>query len=125
MLFTLQLTLVSSELETVAVNVSVSPSNTVPVAGVTLMVMEGGGGDGCVTEPAPPPPQPRVHALIARSTVVSAHSCIADEFFFVVPCAAGICGRGRILLRHAAQVPSSELTFDWRGKLGLVPRSLF
>ena len=66
MLFTLQLTLVSSELETVAVNVSVSPSNTVPVAGVTLMVMEGGGGDGCVTEPAPPPPQPRVHAPIVR-----------------------------------------------------------
>lgn len=56
--FTLQVTVVSVELEIVAANVSVSPSNTTPVVGVTLTEMEGGGGGGCVTEPAPPPRSP-------------------------------------------------------------------
>jgi hypothetical protein len=92
--FTLHITALSFELETVAANASVRPSNTVPALGVKLMVMEGGGGDVGATEPAPPPPQPRVHALIARSTIVSTHWCAAGEFFFVTPLVSRICGRG-------------------------------
>lgn len=67
--FTLQLTAVSAELLTVAMNSCVLPKRTEPLAGVTVTLTErGGGGGGGATEPAPPPPQPSVHAPVARST---------------------------------------------------------
>src|SRR5215470_2027477 len=62
--FTLQLTVVSVVLVTVAANVNWLPSTTEPLDGATLTVMEGGGGGGGVT--APPPPQPSVPAPAAR-----------------------------------------------------------
>jgi hypothetical protein len=64
MLFTLQPTVVSVVLVTVAVNVTWLPSTTGPLDGATLTVIEGGGGGGGAT--APPPPQPSVHAPAAR-----------------------------------------------------------
>jgi hypothetical protein len=61
---TLQLTAVSDEFITVAVNVNWLPSKTVPLVGVTLTTMDGGGGGGGAE--APPAPQPHVHALSVR-----------------------------------------------------------
>src|SRR5208283_2517036 len=99
---TLQITLVSVELETLAVNASVSPSNTVPELGVTMTWMEGGGGGGGVTEPAPPPPQLRVHAPIARRTQTKANrrtfgAVILCVVFLTEVLASRVCGRGRML----------------------------
>lgn len=74
-----------------------------------MTLMEGGGGGGGATEPAPPPPQPRVHAPIARSTIASAYSCLADKAFFVIAFTACICGRGRMPdLLHAEDHPKNK-----------------
>jgi len=65
--FTLQLTLVSVVLVTVAVNVIWFPSTTEPLDGFTVTVMEGGGGGGGTT--VPPAPQPNVHAPAVRTAI--------------------------------------------------------
>src|SRR6059058_1639846 len=83
--FTLQLTVVSVVLVTVAVNATWLPSTTEPLSGATLTVMEGGGGGGAT---AAPPPQPRVHAPTARR---------ARKPTRVLPrFSAILCGRGRM-----------------------------
>ncbi len=66
---TLQVTLVSVALVTVALKVCVLPSTTGALLGVIVTVMEaggGGGGGGSAAELTPPPPQPSMHALAAR-----------------------------------------------------------
>lgn len=86
MLFTLQLTVVSVVLVTVAVNVTWLPSKTEPPAGATLTVMEGGGGGGGAA--APPPPQPCVHAPAVRRAKKATR--VLPKFL------AMFCGRGRM-----------------------------
>src|SRR5208282_2092887 len=110
---TLQNTLVSVELETLAVNASVSPSNTVPGLGVTVTWVEGGGGGGGVTEPAPPPPQLRVHAPIARRTQTKANrrtfgAVILCVVFLTEVLASRVCGRGRMLSAIAGEGPAKS-----------------
>ena len=91
--FTLQLTLVSVVLDTVAVKVIWFPSTTEPDGGVTLTVMEGGGGGGGAA--APPPPQPRVHAPAVRRT--------RKPIRAVPKLASMLCGRGRTLCAKQAK----------------------
>ena len=86
--FTVQLTVVSVALVTVAVNVTWLPSTTEPLEGVTVTVIEGGGGGGGGGAIAPPPPQPIVPAPAAKR---------AKKLARVLPrLSATICGRGRI-----------------------------
>jgi len=70
---TLQVTLVSVALVTVALKVCVLPSTTEALLGVIATVTEAGvggrgGGGGSAAELTPPPPQPSMHALAARRT---------------------------------------------------------
>jgi hypothetical protein len=66
--FTLQVTLVSLELLTVATKVCDAPSTTDALPGVIVTLMEGGGGSGgTAAEPAPVLAQPGIHALVART----------------------------------------------------------
>jgi hypothetical protein len=84
--FTLQLTLVSVVLVTVAVSVNWFPSKTVLAEDVTVTVTEGGGGGGGAT--APPPPQPSVDAPAVRRAMTIALALLSS---FPV-----LCGRGRM-----------------------------
>ena len=101
--FTLQLTVASVVLVTVAVNVTWLPSTTEPLNGATLTVMEGGGGGGGAT--APPPPQPSVHPPAVRR---------ARKATRVLPkLLAMFCGRGRIPC--AKQAKGQRKTKETRG----------
>jgi hypothetical protein len=89
--FTLQLTVVSVVLVTVAAKVTWLPSTTEPLGGTTLTVIEGGGGGAA----APPPPQPRVHAPAARR---------ARKPTRVLARLSGmLCGRGRMPFKKQAK----------------------
>ena len=110
---TLQITVVSVELETLAVNASVSPSNTAPGLGVTVTWMEGGGGGGGVTEPAPPPPQLRVHAPAARRTLAKTSRRTHDSgilwvMFLTEILALRVSERGRMFCAIAGEGPAKK-----------------
>jgi hypothetical protein len=75
--FTLQVTVVSLALLTVARKLCVEPSTTDALPGVIATLMEageGGGGDGSAAELAPPLAQPSRHALAATTAARKAMS---------------------------------------------------
>ena len=102
--FTLQLTVVSAVLVTVAVNVTWLPSKTELLGGVTLTVMEGGGGGGGAT--APPPPQPSVHAPAARRARKVARVLLRFSLM--------LCGRGRMPYAKQAKGQRRDFAFEWK-----------